>query len=307
MARVGFVFPGQGAQQVGMGKDLCEHFEVARIIFQQAEEMAGYDIKSLCFEGPAEQLNQTEFAQPALLVSSVATGEVLKEQGIQAVMMAGLSLGEYSALVSAGALSLQQAVPLVQQRARLMQAAVPIGQGAMAAVLGLDADVIQSACEQDEGIVSIANYNCPRQYVISGASEAVHRVSAALKESGARVMPLAVSVPSHSRLMAEAAQKLRPYLEALTWSEPLVPVVSNVNAVKNQTSQLAELLVQQLYSPVRWEQSVRHMMTEVDYFIEVGPGSILSGLIKKIDKNRVLGQVNDVRSLEKVVEKVNVI
>lgn len=307
MARVGFVFPGQGAQQVGMGKDLYDHFETARIIFQQADEMAGYDLKSLCFEGPAEQLNQTEFAQPALLVSSVAAGEVLKQQGIQAMIMAGLSLGEYSALVSAGALSLQQAVPLVQQRARLMQAAVPPGQGAMAAVLGLDADVIQSACEQDEGIVSIANYNCPGQYVISGASEAVYRVSAALKESGARVMPLAVSVPSHSRLMVEAAQKLRPYLESLAWNEPAVPVVSNVNAARNPGSQLVELLVQQLYSPVRWEQSVRYMMTEVDYFVEVGPGSTLSGLIKKIDKNRILGQVNDIKGLEKVIEKVNAI
>lgn len=305
MARLALVFPGQGAQQVGMGKDLYDHCQAAQKVFEAADRAAGYKISELCFQGPAEQLNQTEFAQPALLTCSVAAAQVLQQQGVQAAVMAGLSLGEYSALVCAGSIDLEQAIPLVQRRAQLMQAAVPAGKGAMAAVLGLDDKVVQEACREDPGIVDIANYNCPGQYVISGQSEAVQRVSARLKELGGRVMPLSVSVPSHSELMNDAAEKLRPYLEGVHWLEPVLPVVSNVNAVANPASLLVDLLVRQLYSPVKWEQSVRYMMTQVDYFIEVGPGSTLSGLIKKIDKNRVLGQVNDVKSLEKVIEKVN--
>lgn len=305
MVGFAFVFPGQGAQHVGMGRELYEQFEVARSVFEQAQDILDYDLKTLCFEGPAGQLDQTEFAQPALLVCSVAAAQVLKEQGIQATMMAGLSLGEYSALVSAGALTISEAVPLVQERAKLMQAAVPAGQGAMAAVLGLDAEVVQSACESDRGIVGVGNYNCPRQYVISGAGDAVCRVSAALIGLGAKVMPLAVSVPSHSPLMMPAAEKLRPLLEALNWNEPLVPVISNVNALPNPISELSGLLAEQLYSPVRWEESISYMLGHVDYFIEVGPGRTLSGLINKIEKKKALGQINDLKSLEKLLEKVN--
>lgn len=304
MPRLAFIFPGQGAQYPGMGKELAENYEEAGRVFQQANDIIGYDLSKLCFEGPEEQLNRTEFAQPALLTASLAAFEVLKKHGLSAVVMAGLSLGEYSALVASGALKLEQALPLVQIRARLMQDAVPVGMGAMAAVLGLDADMVENACSQAEGTVAVANYNCPGQLVISGQKQAVEAASILIKERGGRVVPLAISVPSHSQLMYEAALKLKPHLEEAKWQEPEVQVISNVNARENKASQFPDLLVKQLFSPVLWEQSVRYMMEKADYFIEVGPGSSLSGLVKKIDRNRVIGQVNDLKSLQKTMEKV---
>ncbi|MDD3269175.1 MAG: ACP S-malonyltransferase [Syntrophomonadaceae bacterium] len=302
--RLAFVFPGQGAQYAGMGKELAENFAEAAAVFSQADQISGYKLSELCFAGPEAQLNKTEFAQPALLATSIAAYEVVKKHGIKATMMAGLSLGEYSALAAAGAVSLAEALPLVQNRARLMQEAVPPGEGAMAAVVGLDPDRVKEACLQTGGNVAIANYNCPGQLVISGARDAVMSTIATIKAGGGRAVPLAISVPSHSTLMSEAAARLEPYLNAIQWQEPMVPVVSNVNAQANGAAQFTSLLVQQLFSPVLWEQSVRYMMEQVDYFIEIGPGSTLSGLIKKIDRNRVLGQVEDLKSLAKMLEKV---
>jgi [acyl-carrier-protein] S-malonyltransferase len=304
MPAIAFVFPGQGAQHLGMGKDFYDNIPRAARVFQVADEWAGYELSSLCFEGPLDTLNQTVYAQPALLVAGLAAYEAIKEMGVLPSMMAGLSLGEYTALTAAGTISLDQVLPLVWKRAALMQEAVPLGQGAMAAVFGLTAEKIKDLCEKEAGVVDIANYNCPGQIVISGATQGVENVSLRLQEAGARVIPLAVSVPSHSPLLYDAAFKLRHWLDQVEWKQPQVPVVSNVNARENPAQDLPELLQKQLYSPVHWEQSVRYMMEKVDYFIELGPGSTLSGLIKKIDRKRVLGQVNDLKSLEKTIEKV---
>lgn len=305
MPRLAFVFPGQGAQRPGMGKELAANYAEAARIYDQADEIAGYKLSALCFEGPAEQLNRTEFAQPALLTTSLAILEVVKKHVLSPVMMAGLSLGEYTALVAAGAMSLQEALPLVQHRALFMQAAVPDGKGAMAAVLGLEADQVTEICQHTNGMVDIANYNCPGQLVISGETEAVNEAGSSLKNMGGKVIPLAVSVPSHSQLMRDAAFKLQPELHSVDWQEPSVPVVSNVNAQANPRGDFAALLEKQLFSPVRWEQSIRYMLNQVDYFIEIGPGSTLSGLIKKIDRSRLLGHIEDISSLNKVIAEAS--
>jgi [acyl-carrier-protein] S-malonyltransferase len=220
-------------------------------------------------------------------------------------MLAGLSLGEYTALVASGAISLQEALPLVQHRALFMQGAVPDGKGAMAAVIGLEADQVNDICQNTRGIVDIANYNCPGQLVISGEKEAVNEAAAIFKRMGGRVIALAVSVPSHSELMRNAAYRLLPELQCVNWQEPSVPVVSNVNAQANSCQEFAHLLKKQLFSPVLWEQSIRYMLNQVDYFVEIGPGSTLSGLIKKIDRPRLLGQIEDIHSLNKLLAEAS--
>jgi len=304
MPGIAFVFPGQGAQYAGMGKELAQNYTEAARLYAQADDIAGYKLSSLCFEGPADQLNMTEYAQPALLVSSLAILEVVKNHGLSPVMLAGLSLGEYTALVASGSISMQDALPLVQMRARFMQDAVPDRQGAMAAVMGISADQVFEVCQTVQGIVDIANYNCPGQLVISGEKKAVTQALALIKDHGGRGIPLAVSVPSHSRLMRDAAIKLQARLSEIKWQEPSVPVVSNVNAQANSCLEFTDLLVKQLFSPVRWEQSIRYMLNQVDYIIEIGPGSTLTGLIKKIDRSRVLGQIENLHSLEKVMLEV---
>lgn len=305
MVRLGFLFPGQGAQYAGMGKDLVHAYAEAKQLFAQADSILNYNLSTLCFEGPVEQLNQTEYAQPALLTTTLAILKVAEKEGVQPTMLAGLSLGEYTALTAAGALTFQEALPLVQKRGRLMQQAVPAGEGSMAAVLGLDHTMVELACQDAPGAVDVANYNCPGQVVIAGEKKALEQVSSSLKAMGARVIPLAVSVPSHCRLMAEAAHGLTPYLTQINWQEPGIQVVSNVNAHENSASQFPELLAAQLVSPVLWEQSVRYMLEKVDYLVEVGPGSTLSGLIKKIDKSRLLGHIEDWASLKNIKQRVN--
>lgn len=305
MIRLGFVFPGQGAQYPGMGKELAQNHQEAALVFQQADDTLGYSLSKLCFEGPAEKLNQTEYAQPALLTASTAILKVVEKQGWKATMMAGLSLGEYSALVAAKSLTLDEALPLVQVRARLMQQAVPAGQGSMAAILGLDSQIVENACRNAAGLIDVANYNCPGQVVISGETQAVLEVGSELKKAGGRVIPLKVSVPSHSRLMSPAADSLKPLLDNINWREPEVPVLSNVNAASNAASQLPDILAAQLTSSVRWEQSMRYMLEKVDYIIEVGPGSTLSGLIKKIDKERLLGHIEDLDSLNNIEKRMS--
>lgn len=302
--RLAFVFPGQGAQHPGMGKELYENYAEAAAVFQQADEIAGFELSRICFEGPAEILNKTKVAQPALLVSSFAVFSVLKKAGITPTLAAGLSLGEYTALLAAGKITLKEALPLVMHRAGIMQEAIRADKGAMAAVIGLENQMVLETCNKVNGIVDIANYNCPGQVVISGERPAVEIAASLLKEQGGRVIPLAVSVPSHCRLMYDAADQLKQYLTQVKWQNSEVEVISNVNARENDIADLPEILARQLYSPVYWEQSIRHMMEKVDYFIEVGPGTTLSSLIKKIDRKMMLGNVNNKATLEQLMEKV---
>jgi [acyl-carrier-protein] S-malonyltransferase len=305
MVSLGFVFPGQGAQYPGMGKELAQYCKEAALVFEQADDILGYSISKMCFQGPADELNQTEYAQPALLATSTAILKVAEINGWKASIMAGLSLGEYTALVAANSLDLEEALPLVQVRARLMQKAVPPGQGSMAAVLGLDNIIVENVCRDAAGLVDVANYNCPGQVVISGDARLVSEVGLKLKKAGGRVIPLKVSVPSHSRLMKPAADSLKPYLDRINWRQPEIPVLSNVSASSHEASELPDILADQLVSSVRWEQSIRNMLQKVDYIIEIGPGSTLSGLIKKIDKDRLLGHIEDLDSLNNMKKRMS--
>lgn len=303
MSKFAMVFPGQGSQTVGMLADLAAQFPIVEQTFAEASDALGYDLWKLVQEGPAEELNKTWQTQPALLAASVAIYRVWQqENGAQPAMMAGHSLGEYSALVCAGVLDFKQAIRLVELRGKLMQEAVPAGTGAMSAIIGLDNDAIAKACEESaQGeVVSPVNFNSPGQVVIAGNKDAVERAGAACKAAGAkRALPLPVSVPSHCALMKPAADKLAIALQGIAFNAPQFHVVNNVD-VKTETSPdaIRDALVRQLYSPVRWSESVEFMAGEgVEHLLEVGPGKVLTGLTKRIVDTMTAAAINDAASV----------
>ncbi|WP_386687369.1 ACP S-malonyltransferase [Lonepinella sp. MS14437] len=310
MKKFAMVFPGQGSQSVGMLAELATAFPVVEQTFKQASEVLGYDLWQLVQQGSAEELNKTWQTQPALLAASVAIYRVWQQQysDLKPDLMAGHSLGEYSALVCAEAIDFQDAIKLVELRGRLMQQAVPEGTGAMYAIIGLDNDSIINACkaaEQGE-VVSAVNFNSPGQVVIAGSKAAVERAAVACKEAGAkRALPLAVSVPSHCALMKPAADQLAVSLESIAVKSPITPVINNVDVkTENESSAIRTALVHQLYSPVRWTESVEKMAKSggVEVLVEIGPNKVLTGLTSRIVKDLTAIAVNDVKSLESVKE-----
>ncbi|WP_047709047.1 MULTISPECIES: ACP S-malonyltransferase [Plesiomonas] len=303
MTTFAMVFPGQGSQSVGMLADLAQQFPIVEQTFAEASAVLGYDLWALVQQGPAEELNKTWQTQPALLTASVAIWRVWQEKnGAMPVVMAGHSLGEYSALVCAGVMDFKDAVRLVELRGKLMQEAVPEGTGAMAAIIGLDNDSIAKACaESAEGqVVAPVNFNSPGQVVIAGNKEAVERAGAACKAAGAkRALPLPVSVPSHCALMKPAADKLAVALQEITFNAPGIPVINNVDvAAESDADAIRSALVRQLYSPVRWTETVESMSAQgVAHLLEMGPGKVLTGLTKRIVDSMTAAAVNDVASL----------
>lgn len=300
MKKFAMVFPGQGSQSVAMLAELAEQFPLVEQTFKEASEVLGYDLWQLTQQGPAEELNKTWRTQPALLAASVAIYRVWQQQypQLKPALMAGHSLGEYSALVCAGVLNFQDAIQLVELRGKLMQQAVPEGTGAMYAIIGLDNDSIIKACEQSaEGeVVSAVNFNSPGQVVIAGNKAAVERAAAACKEAGAkRALPLAVSVPSHCALMKPAADQLAVSLDSVAFKTPVIPVINNVDVkAECESESIRQALVRQLYSPVRWTETVEKMNAQgIEYLVEVGPGKVLMGLTKRICDNLQATAVND--------------
>jgi len=308
---IAFVFPGQGAQKVGMGQSLAAEFSVCRDTFAEADAALGESLSTLCFEGPEERLLLTENTQPAILAMSIAVVRLVRSQGIEAAFAAGHSLGEYSAHVAAGTLSFEDALTTVRRRGQYMQEAVPVGTGAMAALLGLEAESVSAACAEaaaESGqVVSPANLNAPGQVVIAGHTAAVALAGEKAKARGARrVIPLAVSAPFHCALMKPAELRLAPELRSLAAQAPRIPVVANLDAEpKRGAHEAIAALVQQVSAPVRWEQVVRRLIAEgVTTFVELGPGSVLSGLIRKIDRGVRTMNVEDGKSLSAAVSQL---
>ncbi len=299
MGKTAFIFPGQGAQYCGMGKDFYESFETARKLYTIAEEATGLDVKKLCFEKD-DRLDITEYTQIAMLATEVAILKVMEEQGFRADCAAGLSLGEYGALAAAEVMELPQLFRLIRCRGIYMQEAYPTG-GAMTAVLGLDAETVGRICEETSGIVSIANDNCPGQIVITGEAEAVEAASAKLAEAGAkRCVPLKVSGPFHSCLLAGAGEKLAAQLEEVAVKEPKIPYICNAEAVYvRESAPIKKLLAMQVSGTVRWRETMERMLANgVDTFIEIGPGKTLAGFLKRISRDVKVVSVGTVQELE---------
>ncbi len=307
-ANLAFIFPGQGSQSVGMMDDLAAHTPIIEETFKEAGDALGIDLWGLVCDGPEETLNQTDHTQPAMLAAGVATWRAWNEAGgARPAIMAGHSLGEYTALVCAGAMGFADAVKLVAQRGRFMQEAVPAGEGAMAAVLGLDDQAVVDACESaSEGdVVAAVNFNAPGQVVIAGARAAVDRAMEACKAAGAKkVMPLPVSVPSHCALMAPAAERLADVLKDITLDAPAIPVLHNVDVQStDDPEQIRQRLVAQLHSPVRWVETIQSMVDRgVEQMVECGPGKVLAGLNRRIQRRLPIVALADTKSLQKAAE-----
>ena len=307
MSKLAFVFPGQGAQKVGMGKDFYDNYDVAKKMFKEADEALGYSIMKMCFEGPEEDLKLTANTQPAILTISCIANEILKENGIQPEITGGHSLGEYSALVAAGVLNFQDAVALVHKRGSYMQEAVPVGEGGMAAIIGVDRDKIVEVCQQvsAESPVQAVNFNCPGQIVIAGATKGVELAVEELKAAGAKkAVILPVSAPFHRTLRKPAAEKLAVELDKVTISDAKIPVVANVSAeILTKAEDIKASLVAQAASPVLWEDCVARMKEfGADVLLEAGPGKTLCGFNRRIDKTITSLNVEDVASLEKSLD-----
>lgn len=306
--KIAFLFPGQGSQAVGMGRELHEHFPAARAVFEEADDALGFSISKLCFEGPEDHLKLTENTQPAILTVSVAAMRILNERGIACDKSAGHSLGEYSAHVAAGTFSFAEAVRAVRNRGRYMQEAVPAGQGAMAAILGLSAEMVEEICcaaaKQSGNTVAAANINSPEQTVISGSADAVELAATMCKELGAkRTVMLPVSAPFHCALMQPAQERLAKDLEKIAFHDPGFPVVSNVDAAWVSNGDVArDGLIRQVTGAVRWVECEQRLIAEnVTHFIEIGPGRVLSGLMRQMDRNQTCLNVENVASLDKTL------
>jgi [acyl-carrier-protein] S-malonyltransferase len=300
-----FVFPGQGSQYVGMGKEFHENFGVVKEVFQEADDALHFSLSSLCFQGPEETLKLTEHTQPAVLTTSIAALRVLQtEKGIVPRLAAGHSLGEYSALVASGALSFSDAVQIVRLRGKYMQEAVPVGEGAMAAILGMEREEVEKLCEEVASgeVLTPANFNCPGQIVIAGHTEAVNRAIGRVKQNGKKALLLPVSAPFHSPLMKPAGSRLEADLDRIPVHSLNVPVVTNVEAeINTLRERVKPLLVAQVFSPVRWEESMQRMVKEgVERVLEIGPGKVLAGLTKRIDSRLETGNLEDLHSLKKI-------
>ena len=306
--KTAFLFSGQGAQYVGMGKEFYENFECARNIFDEADKALGFSIKDICFENE-EELNKTENTQPAILTMSIAALKILEEKGVKADYLAGLSLGEYSAYVASGVFNFNDAVQLVKKRGRFMTEAVPEGIGSMYAIVGLDNEIVEAVCNEASqfGFVSPANYNAPGQLVIAGEAVAAEKAAELAKEKGAKMaVKLNVSGPFHTALLKPASDKLAVELKKININKMNLPVITNVTGAEVENNEdIIPLLIKQVMSPVKWEQSIKVLVDKgVDTFIEVGPGKTLSGFVKRIAKGATIINVEDMKSLDKAIEKL---